>query len=68
MERWCYYPKIKFFITNKKAEYYLLNACLPAPSEQMLSYKLNITTQDFFIFFIDLKNGKLRTARETALR
>src|SRR6185436_20146552 len=27
----------------------------PVPSEPMLSYKLSITTQDFFMCFIDLK-------------
>jgi hypothetical protein len=39
---------------------------LPAPSEQMLSYKLSITTQDFFkIFFIGLKKeGTLPTTEE----
>jgi hypothetical protein len=30
----------------------------------MLSYKLSITTPDFFIFFIDLKKGTLRPTRQ----
>ena len=37
---------------------------LPVPSEPMFSYKLSITTQYFFIFFIDLKKGILPTTRE----
>jgi hypothetical protein len=36
---------------------------LPVPLEPMLSYKLGITTQDFFIFFMDLKKGTLLTTR-----
>ena len=36
---------------------------LTVPSEPMLSYKLSITTQDFFISFIDLKKGTLPTTR-----
>jgi len=45
-----------------------ISILLPVPSETMLSYKLSITTQDFFILFIDLKKGTLTTTAVDSIR